>query len=489
MESDLPPGLHEYGDQIGEHLQCILILFEVRRGKRILEMKEGFFRVGRDEIKCAVALDPLDRSASREHFVIDNRSGQYFLTNLSSNGTFINGEKVSSKGRHLYHGDVIEAGNSELTFLLSKRIEGSIQRLIDEGRKSELLEPAHSIQCYALVLREHPANVECAALLLSLLIRQERYEEIITGSNYFEPQKMLQLANDPRIAVPLAKAYIRVGDFSAAMNIVELGGGPTANYQLEKLTREIRQQTGGQLLTTTFDKPEELPFFQRDTLRVYFDDRVDFPDLWYIERYYKYIRQRINPLFGGPVVGVAEFHITIRDQLFTYSLPGQTEILGYYSPSSRRIFIRPRRWIQMKAKDEYFYITLLHEYVHLRVHEACGSVLPPKWYNEGLALLFTEESQITDTNLLRDAQTKYREIMRLTDDCFSPTFGDPTWAYMQSLSMLRYLAERFGKEALISILNTMGAAGKSFIDAFYEILHTSIVDFGEEWWRIIGSKK
>jgi hypothetical protein len=465
---------------------CVLVLFEIRRGKRLIEINKDVFRVGRDESRCDVVLDPLDQSASREHFAVQILSGNYFLTNLSSNGTFVNGEKVGGKGRRLYHGDVIEAGNSELTFLLPAQIGKTVQQLIDDGRQRETLEPAYSIQCYALALREQPGNVECAARLLDLLARQDRFQELITGGSYFDPQKMMQLANDPRVALPIAKAFAREGDFSAALRLVDLAGGPSANSEMKSLVSTIEHQTGGHLLRTIRDEPTEMPFFQRESLRVYLDERTDFGDLRYLERYYKYICHRIDPLFGGPIVGIAEFHISIRDQLFAQSLPSQSEILGYYSAASRRIFIKPRRWVEINAKEENFHVVLSHEYVHLRVHDTCGSVLPPKWYNEGLAQLFTDEKQIADFAPLRGVRTRCPEVLRFTDDCFSPAPGDPALAYLQSDAMLHYLANRFGKGALVSVLRTMGTSGRSFAEAFYDNLHISLTDLDREWWTFIG---
>jgi hypothetical protein len=215
------------------------------------------------------------------------------------------------------------------------------------------------------------------------------------------------------------------------------------------------------------------------------DEREDYGDLRYIERYYKYICQRIDPLFGGPVGSLVEFHITIRDQLFAQSMPNQSEILGYYSPASHRIFIRPRRWMEGKARDEDFSVVLLHEYVHLRVHAACGSKPPPRWYNEGLAQLFSEEGRAANVALLGDARTRFRELMRLTDDCFSTAQGDPTWAYLQSASLLCYLAGKFDKEDLVAVLTSMGASGKIFAQAFNENPNFSLTDLDREWWKYI----
>ncbi len=69
--------------------------------------------VGRSEI-CEVRFD--DRDMSRQHFVIEENDGNYFISNLSeTNGTRLNGVALSNQ-RPLYDGDRIEAGNEIIVF-------------------------------------------------------------------------------------------------------------------------------------------------------------------------------------------------------------------------------------------------------------------------------------------------------------------------------------------------------------------------------------
>jgi hypothetical protein len=58
-----------------------------------------------------------DRSVSRRHFEVQWLGGEYILRDVgSSNGTFVNGQRVRLV--HLQHGDVIRAGLTELEFTL-----------------------------------------------------------------------------------------------------------------------------------------------------------------------------------------------------------------------------------------------------------------------------------------------------------------------------------------------------------------------------------
>ncbi len=58
-----------------------------------------------------------DPALSGRHFEVEVRGGDFFLRDLdSSNGTFLNGEKIRSA--QLADGDTIQAGKSKLTFRL-----------------------------------------------------------------------------------------------------------------------------------------------------------------------------------------------------------------------------------------------------------------------------------------------------------------------------------------------------------------------------------
>lgn len=79
---------------------------------------EGYsvFRIGRTSINEMVILE--DKSVSREHCLIfKNENGNYVLRDLgSSNGTFLNGRKISSADADLSSGDRIMVGSAELVF-------------------------------------------------------------------------------------------------------------------------------------------------------------------------------------------------------------------------------------------------------------------------------------------------------------------------------------------------------------------------------------
>ena len=466
-------------------MKCTLRLFEVRKGQHIVELAKDTILVGRDPKKCDVVLDLLDTSASRTHFEIKREAEDYFLMDFSKNGTWVNGERVGKSGRKLYHGDVVEAGNAEITFLLSEETK-TAEQLFEEGRKNELLDPAYSIQCYSLAHRQIPTNVEYAASLLNLLEQEERSDELITGGEYFNPEEMMRLVFNVRIAGPIAKAFVKIGDFELAMKVIEQAGGEHIDSRLDAILENIRRQTGEKILKTIVEKTSGIPFYQRGNLQIHIEERADFVDLRYVEKYYKYLQQHIDLLFGGPPKCNVVFHVTVRDHLFAQSLPNQSIILGYYSPESKRIFIRPRRWMEGRTRgQEDFHITLMHEYVHFRIDDICGGTWPPRWFNEGLAQILSESNKFEYLKILSSVRDKCINILSFSDATFSPAYGDPTLAYLQSYAILFYLTQRFGKEKLVSLLTSMSESGGDFKHLFESTLGVSLQELNSKWWSVL----
>ncbi len=85
-------------------------------GKRVtLPIAKTMF-IGRSDI-CDVVFD--DLKMSRQHCVIEENDGMYFISNLSPGGTLLNGVPINTK-RPLNHGDKIEAGNHTIVFIVPK---------------------------------------------------------------------------------------------------------------------------------------------------------------------------------------------------------------------------------------------------------------------------------------------------------------------------------------------------------------------------------
>ena len=337
------------------------------------------------------------------------------------------------------------------------------------------------------ISHQHRLCIKVAACLE----QEGRDEDLITGGSYFNPEDVMELADDARIAAPLASAFVRIGDFARALEIIEQAGGEKADQRLNAIVESIRRQIGAptdeDVLVTVTKRTTKTPLFLRDKLLIHIEERIDFADLRYIDRYHRYLQQRIDPWFGGPPKCDVAFHVTIRDHLFAQSLPDQSIILGYYSPDSKRIFIRPRRWLTGKAKEQDFHIVLMHEYVHLRVHDICGGMWVPIWYNEGLAHLLSGSKTPEECKLLRSVKDRCVPIPLFSDAVFSTVYGNLSIAYLQSYAILLFLAERFGEEKLVSVLANLEEHGGSFQRSFENTLGMSLEELDSEWWTLVST--
>ena len=102
------------------------------KGKAIRLKPNGTSVVGRESGNQLVISDP---QTSRKHFQLLGKLGEFVLTDLtSSNGTFVNGEKVN--GNHtLAPGDKIAVGDTLVYFLEETQDEDAKHRK-DEGERS-----------------------------------------------------------------------------------------------------------------------------------------------------------------------------------------------------------------------------------------------------------------------------------------------------------------------------------------------------------------
>jgi len=82
---------------------------------RSYELETGFLTVGRGDT-CSIRFDPVsERIASKQHAFIEAKVDGYYITdNQSTNGTFVNGNRVTEVTR-LSAGDVVQFGRNGVT--------------------------------------------------------------------------------------------------------------------------------------------------------------------------------------------------------------------------------------------------------------------------------------------------------------------------------------------------------------------------------------
>jgi hypothetical protein len=472
-----------------------LHLSDLRSGQRVSELTRGHALVGRgpdprsldgpDPEECdLIALDARDPIASRNHFRLDRREHGYFLTNMSRNGTRVNGEAVSPHGRMLYHGDAIEAGHAEITYVVSDDTTDPAL-LFEDGTRNEKTDPAYAAQCYYLAHVRSPRNPVYAAHLLRLIEETGKLEGLLAGAHYGAVEEFVDLAGSADVAVPLARSYLSVGDYQAARSIIERAGGADADPRLGRLLSRITRQTQQTLVTDYVLAGRKCPFFQRDRLRIYIEERLDFVDLRFIERYSKFLQHLVDPRFGGPPRGDVVFHVTARDVMFADSVPGSS-CLGYYSHADRHIYLRPRRWIREADKEGHFHEAVVHEYVHFRVHDLLEERGLPRWYNEGVAQLLSNDRSPEDfASELSGIPALRVPIRALTDELFFSA-GAAT-GYWVSHAVLSYLARTCGQDRPVEVLTQMRTADIPFTAAFENVMGFPLAHLDSEWWNLLAN--
>lgn len=129
--------------------------------------------------------------------------------------------------------------------------------------------------------------------------------------------------------------------------------------------------------------------------------------------------------------------------------------------------------------------TVRHELAHLVVGQfgqSCVGGSRPTWLNEGLAMVAEGEPQADVLESLKQAlQTNRFEPLRSLNGSFSAHGTEAGIAYAQSYSVVDYLLETYGREAMQALLLTL-AAGSGY-DAALEAVYGFNVDGVEALWR------
>jgi protease PrsW len=132
-------------------MKLILTIESGTLAGRTFVLETGFLTIGRSDT-CSVRLDPMiERIASKQHCFIEARSDGFYVTdNQSTNGTYVNGERVESA--RLNSGDGIQFGANGVT--ASVRIDATGARLDREEFRSAQLEQ------FAVVAANEPQNLQ-----------------------------------------------------------------------------------------------------------------------------------------------------------------------------------------------------------------------------------------------------------------------------------------------------------------------------------------
>lgn len=116
------------------------------------------------------------------------------------------------------------------------------------------------------------------------------------------------------------------------------------------------------------------------------------------------------------------------------------------------ILIRSPRLLRGKRKDVVE--TAAHEVAHVLLGRAVGEGFQiPRWLNEGFAMYEAREWNAWDTGAMMwaSATSSFFPFEDLTED-FPAGEQDARVAYLQSISMVSYLLDNYGREGFISFI-------------------------------------
>ncbi len=138
------------------------------------ELETGFLTIGRGET-CSVRFDPVsERIASKQHAFIEATPEGYFITdNNSTNGTFVNGERIQRS--LLKNGDVIQFGKNGTTASVSISSQQGVPATADNFRDVQ-------IDQFNSLARKEPENLQNSMASIGLGSVPTLYPPVVESS-------------------------------------------------------------------------------------------------------------------------------------------------------------------------------------------------------------------------------------------------------------------------------------------------------------------
>ncbi len=125
-------------------------------GTKRLEIKERFI-IGRAD-NCYLTLPDLNRFISSRHCEVSYYGDIYYLTDISTNGTFVNGERTpKNQPLALHASDVISIGSYELQVVIEEQVT-QVDIALDIAPERDSLDPLHNLESFSIEEKEDENN-------------------------------------------------------------------------------------------------------------------------------------------------------------------------------------------------------------------------------------------------------------------------------------------------------------------------------------------
>lgn len=169
------------------------------------------------------------------------------------------------------------------------------------------------------------------------------------------------------------------------------------------------------------------------------------------------------------------------DRLTGWGLPSWSE--GVARPELGLIFLKSPRFSRADLQK-----AAVHELCHVLLGKATKGRYIPRWFDEGLAVYLSGQAGF-GSGLLIARALRGNSIIWLSaiDSVLSFEEDKARLAYLESASTISYILERFGREALVRIVDEL-KEGKTMNQALKDVLTLDSSDFEVDWYFYLKDK-
>jgi len=130
----------------------------------------------------------------------------------------------------------------------------------------------------------------------------------------------------------------------------------------------------------------------------------------------------------------------------------------------------------------------VHELTHILLDNAVHQKPIPRWFNEGLAVFYSDEKEFASSSLISKALLT-NSIIPLTDidEVLSFHTSKAQLAYQESYLAVIFLIEKYGMEVIKKVVSAL-AAEETNDQAFLTSIGMDLWDFELEWYKYIKKK-
>jgi len=157
-------------------------------------------------------------------------------------------------------------------------------------------------------------------------------------------------------------------------------------------------------------------------------------------------------------------------------LPSWTE--AFASPATRTMVVKSPRWDRSGSN---FRVVLVHELLHLLLHEKVGNRPIPRWLDEGLAIFYSGEVRWKTMTAISKASAT-NSLIPLQDIDLVLKFhrAKAELAYQESYTAVHYLLSIYDVDALRIIFEGI-REGRDMDESFLMATGSNFAGFEREW--------